>query len=163
MKTKLLGVAVFSVLAYIAVAGNISNTTGLDANKPWIEVLKNMDDNKTDTLTGTGAVSVTTLTTKLVTTGSAQAITLANGRDGQIKIVTHAIDGGSAVLTPATSTGFATITFTNAGDSATLQYLNGRGWTILALKASTITTPTPTATATSTATSTPTATATPTP
>jgi|ERR1041385_2807953 hypothetical protein len=157
MKIKLLGTALFMVLAYIAVSADISKTTGLDKNKPWIEVVKNMDDNKTDTRTGAGAISLTSLTTQLVTTGSAQALTLANGRDGQIKIITHTIDGGSAVLTPATSTGFSTITFTNAGDSATLQYIDGKGWTILALKSSTITTPTPSSTSTPTATATPTA------
>jgi hypothetical protein len=86
-----------------------------------------------DTRNGAGAVSITTLTTELVSTGVAQAITLANGSSGQIKTIIHGVDGGSMVLTPATATGFTTITFTNVGESATLQWLNTRGWTILAL------------------------------
>lgn len=84
-------------------------------------------------LSGAGAVNITTATTKLTTTGSAQALTLANGATGQFKTIIHAVDGGSAVLTPTTKTGFTTITFTNAGDSATLQYMATQGWMIVAL------------------------------
>lgn len=87
----------------------------------------------TQALSGAGAVNVTTLTTKLTTTGSAQALTLADGADGQIKTIIHDVDGGSAVLTPTTKTGFTTITFTAVGESATLQFVTTRGWIILAL------------------------------
>lgn len=87
----------------------------------------------TQALSGAGAVNVTTLTTKLTTTGVGDALTLANGIDGQIKTIVHDVDGGSAVLTPTTKTGFTTITFTNVGESATLQYVTTRGWIILAL------------------------------
>jgi hypothetical protein len=80
-------------------------------------------------LSGAGAVNLTTLVTSLTTTGVAQALTLANGTVGQLKIVTHAVDGGSAVLTPTTKIGFTTITFTNVGDSATLVYTSA-GWAI---------------------------------
>lgn len=84
-------------------------------------------------LSGAGAVNTSSLTTKLTTTGAAQALTLANGTDGQIKTIIHDVDGGSAVLTPTTKTGYTTITFTNAGESATLQYVTTRGWIILSL------------------------------
>lgn len=84
-------------------------------------------------LSGAGAVNITTATTKLTTTGSAQALTLANGATGQFKTIIHAVDGGSAVLTPTTKTGFTTITFTNAGDSAVLQYMATQGWMIVSL------------------------------
>lgn len=84
-------------------------------------------------LSGAGAVNITTATTKLTTTGSAQALTLADGANGQIKNIVHAVDGGSAVLTPTTKTGFTTITFTAAGDSAQLQYFTTQGWMIVAL------------------------------
>jgi hypothetical protein len=76
---------------------------------------------------------VTTLTTKLTTTGVADALTLANGVDGQIKIIVHDVDGGSGALVPTTKTGFTTITFTNVGESCTLIYVTTRGWMILAL------------------------------
>ena len=80
-------------------------------------------------LSGAGAVNLTTLTTALTTTGAAQALTLANGTLGQVKMVVHAVDGGSAVLTPTTKIGFSTITFTNVGDAATLVY-TAAGWAI---------------------------------
>jgi hypothetical protein len=85
----------------------------------------------TDTLSGAGAVSVTKDTTKLTSTGIGQAITLANGTDGQIKRIIHDVDGGSMVLTPATKTGWSTATFTNAGDSLTLEYVTTRGWIVM--------------------------------
>ncbi len=89
------------------------------------------------TLSGAGAVNVTTLTTALTSTGVLDALTLANGTNGQIKTIIHDVDGGSAILTPTTKTGFSTITFTNAGDTATLQYLTTRGWFILDLNGAT--------------------------
>ena len=83
-------------------------------------------------LSGAGAVNVTDMLTSLTTTGSAQALTLANGTAGQIKVITHTVDGGSAVLTPTTKIGFTTITFTGVGESATLIY-TAAGWAIMAL------------------------------
>ena len=89
-------------------------------------------------LSGAGAVNLTTLTTALTTTGASQALTLANGVDGQIKTIIHDVDGGSAVLTPATKTGFTTVTFTNVGDTVTLQYLTTRGWFVIGSKGVTL-------------------------
>jgi len=83
-------------------------------------------------LSGAGAVNLTDMLTSLTTTGAAQALTLANGTVGQIKIISHVVDGGSAVLTPTTKIGFTTITFTNVGDSAMLIYTVA-GWDIVAL------------------------------
>jgi hypothetical protein len=86
----------------------------------------------TQSLSGAGAVDVTNAFTALTTTGAAQALTLANGTVGEIKIITHVVDGGSAVLTPTTKIGFTTITFTGVGESATLVY-TAAGWAIVAL------------------------------
>lgn len=86
----------------------------------------------TDTLSGAGAVSITKDTTKLTSTGAAEAITLADGTDGQIKRIIHDVDGGSMVLTPTTKTGWSTATFTNAGDSLTLEFVTTRGWIVMA-------------------------------
>lgn len=83
-------------------------------------------------LSGAGAVNVTDMLTSLTTTGASQALTLANGTLGQIKIISHVVDGGSAVLTPTTKIGFSTITFTAVGDSAMLIY-TAAGWDIVAL------------------------------
>ena len=86
----------------------------------------------TQSLSGAGAVDITNTFTNLTTTGAAQALTLANGTLGEIKIISHAVDGGSAVLTPTTKIGFTTITFTGVGESAMLVYTTA-GWAIVAL------------------------------
>ena len=83
-------------------------------------------------LSGAGAVNLTDMLTSLTSTGSAQALTLANGTLGQLKIISHVVDGGSAVLTPTTKIGFSTITFTGVGESAMLVY-TAAGWAIVAL------------------------------
>ena len=86
----------------------------------------------TQSLSGAGAVDITNAFTSLTTTGAAQALTLADGTVGEIKIITHTVDGGSAVLTPTTKIGFTTITFTGVGESAMLVYTSA-GWAIVAL------------------------------
>jgi hypothetical protein len=86
----------------------------------------------TQSLSGAGAVDITNAFTALTTTGAAQALTLANGSVGELKIITHVVDGGSAVLTPTTKIGFSTITFTGVGESAMLVY-TAAGWAIVAL------------------------------
>ncbi len=83
-------------------------------------------------LSGAGAVNVTDMLTSLTSTGAAQALTLADGVVGQIKIISHVVDGGSAVLTPTTKIGFPTIPVTAVGDSAMLIYTVS-GWDIVAL------------------------------
>jgi hypothetical protein len=107
-----------------AVTGNITgNVTGNITGDVFASV---------QSLSGAGAVNVTDMLTSLTSTGSAQALTLANGTAGQIKVITHTVDGGSAVLTPTTKIGFTTITFTGVGESATLIY-TAAGWAIMAL------------------------------
>lgn len=88
-------------------------------------------------LSGAGAVDITNMVTSLTTTGSAQALTLADGAAGQIKVIVHAVDGGSAVLTPTTKIGFSTITFTAVGDAVTLMY-TAAGWAIVGSRGVTI-------------------------
>lgn len=88
-------------------------------------------------LSGAGAVDVTNLVTSLTTTGAAQALTLADGTAGEMKIIVHAVDGGSAVLTPTTKIGFSTITFTAVGDSVMLVYTSA-GWAIVGSRGVTI-------------------------
>jgi len=91
----------------------------------------------TQSLSGAGAVNVTNTFTSLTTTGASQALTLANGSVGEMKIIVHTVDGGSAVLTPTTKIGFSTITFTAVGDSATLIYTSA-GWAIIGSRGVTI-------------------------
>ena len=70
----------------------------------------------TQSLSGAGAVDITNAFTSLTTTGASQALTLADGTVGEVKVIAHTVDGGSAVLTPTTKIGFSTITFTAVGD-----------------------------------------------
>ena len=82
-------------------------------------------------LSGAGAVDITSLITQVTTTGSNQALTLANGANGQLKIVTMVADGGDAILTPTTFANGSTITFNDVGDSAILVYNTTGGWAVV--------------------------------
>ena len=88
-------------------------------------------------LSGAGAVDVTNAFTSLTTTGAAQALTLADGSVGEVKVIVHTVDGGSAVLTPTTKIGFSTVTFTAVGDSVMLIYTSA-GWAIIGSRGVTI-------------------------
>jgi hypothetical protein len=83
------------------------------------------------TRSGAGAVPTTSATVRLTTTG-ANALTLANGTDGQLLTIVMVVDGGDGTLTPTTKTGFATVTFTDVGNAVTLQYFTTLGWMIVA-------------------------------
>jgi predicted RecA/RadA family phage recombinase len=81
-------------------------------------------------LSGAGAVNVTSFSTMLTTTG-VNALTLANGtRIGQLKEIMMTVDGGDGTLTPTTASGFTTIVFSNVGDMVLLEW-TGSGWIIL--------------------------------
>ena len=88
----------------------------------------------TETATGGGsavALSLNTAHSAIVTSG-AQAFTLANGVNGQIKTISMVTDGGDATLTPATLNGGTTITFGDVGDGVVLIYNTTGGWAVLA-------------------------------
>jgi len=92
-----------------------------------------------NTLTGAGtpsAVSLTTTTTILVTTG-ANAITLASGAVGQIKVITMRTRVGDATLTPTALEGGLTLTFNTVGDTVALVY-NGAKWAIISNNGATL-------------------------
>ena len=91
----------------------------------------------TQSLSGAGAVDITNAFTSLTTTGASQALTLADGTVGEVKVIAHTVDGGSAVLTPTTKIGFSTITFTAVGDSVMLVYTSA-GWAIVGSRGVTI-------------------------
>lgn len=77
-----------------------------------------------ETRTGAGAVSVTNPITWIVSTG-ANALTLADGEEGQRKFIIMKTDGGDATLTPTNLGNGTTITFDDVGDSADLLFTNG--------------------------------------
>lgn len=81
------------------------------------------------TLTGAGAVNITSKTTAIVTT-SADALTLADGVEGQEKFIFMKTDGGDGTLTPSNLGNGTTITFDDAGDTAHLLFSDGSWWMI---------------------------------
>lgn len=89
-------------------------------------------------LSGAGAVDITHRTTRLTSTGAAQALTLADGAfTGQRKSIIHAVDGGSMVLTPThLGDGLTTITFTAVRDCVELEW-SGTAWLVVSYTAAT--------------------------
>ena len=78
----------------------------------------------TQLLTGAGAVDVVSAITEIVTTG-AQALTLADGVEGQLKFLVMKTDGGDGTLTPTNFGSGSTLTFNTAGDAAICLFTNG--------------------------------------
>ena len=86
-------------------------------------------------LTGPGAISLTETVTFITTTGT-DAYSLADGTEGQLKIIIMKGDGGNGTLTPDNLVGFTAIRFTDVNNSAVL--LSGStGWNIIALQQAT--------------------------
>ncbi len=86
------------------------------------------------TLTGSGSTEVVNLTdtvTLLVTTGSNQDFSLADGVEGQIKIISMKTDGGDGIVTPANFVNGTRITFNDVEDTVVLLY-QSTGWVALA-------------------------------
>lgn len=83
----------------------------------------------TQTLSGAGAVSLTAPRTMVATTG-VNALTLADGYDGQEKWLTMKTDNGDGTLTPDNLNNGTTITFDDVGDSAYLVFFNN-GWNFM--------------------------------
>lgn len=90
------------------------------------------------TAAGSGIVNVTSSLTKLTSTG-ADALSLANGTNGQRKEIVMVVDGGDATLTPTTKTGFSTAVFNDLGDTLVLRYYTTLGWMIVSNYGCTIT------------------------
>ena len=87
-------------------------------------------------LTGAGAADVTSMVTAFTTdtdNSGNNAVTLANGIAGQLKILYTKVEtssGQTTVFTPAAFAQGTTITFDAVGDSAILYY-NGSTWVLL--------------------------------
>jgi len=102
-----------------------------------------MDDNLThldlyntvQNITGPGAISVTTGVTFITTTGT-DAYTLADGVEGQFKIIIMKVDGGNATITPDNLVGYTAVRFTDVNNNVQLLY-GSTGWNIIALQQAT--------------------------
>jgi hypothetical protein len=80
-------------------------------------------------LSGAGAIPVTADIVKLTTT-AADALTLADGVDGQELVIIMIADGGAGTLTPSNPGGFSTLTFDDVGDSAHLVFTNSKWYLV---------------------------------
>ena len=76
-----------------------------------------------------GPITLAKKITNLMTTGAATA-TLANGKQGQEKIIVMSVDGGDAVVTVANLVGGTTLTFSAVGQAANLIFVGTR-WHII--------------------------------
>lgn len=101
---------------------------GLTVDDPVVLDGKNIQGD-VQSFSGAGAIPVTGAIVKLTTTG-VNALTLADGTDGQILTIVMIVDGGNGTLTPANPAGFATIQFNDVGDTATLVFTNSK-WYII--------------------------------
>ena len=91
-------------------------------------------------LSGPGAVNITTGTTAFTSTGAGNALTLADGVAGQFKTIIYVAEAGGAdtgVLTPTNFGNGTTITFTNVGDSVVLQFI-GTDWWLVSINGATV-------------------------
>jgi hypothetical protein len=99
-----------------------------------------LDDTVQSITNTTDQVNATASITQLNTTAGSHAGTIADGTNGQIKIITMEVDGGNdSVISPASSNalGWSTITFNDVGDTVTLIWTNSK-WHILASNGVTI-------------------------
>jgi hypothetical protein len=84
-------------------------------------------------LSGPGAVNITSLATAFTSTAAGNALTLADGAQGQLKTVIYVAEtagGDTGVLTPTNLGSATTITFNTVGDSVTLQFAGTDWWVV---------------------------------
>jgi hypothetical protein len=84
-------------------------------------------------LSGPGAVNITSLATAFTSTAAGNALTLADGAQGQLKTIIYvaeAAGGDTGILTPTNLGSATTITFNAVGDSATLQFAGTDWWVV---------------------------------
>jgi hypothetical protein len=84
-------------------------------------------------LSGPGAVNITSLATAFTSTATGNALTLADGAQGQLKTIIYVAEsagGDTGVLTPANLGSATTITFNAVGDSVTLQFAGTDWWVV---------------------------------
>lgn len=84
-------------------------------------------------LSGPGAVNITQPVTKFTSTATGNALTLADGVEGQLKTIVYvaeAAGGDTGILTPTNLGAGTTITFNAVGDACVLQFLGTEWWAI---------------------------------
>ena len=84
---------------------------------------------ETTTSSGAGAVSVNGAIHEITTT-AADALTLADGTEGQVLHIVMVVDGGNGTLTPTSLAGGTTITFDAVGDAVTLLFTAAKWYVV---------------------------------
>ncbi len=107
--------------------GSALTFTEMDDNLTHLDLYRSVEN-----ATGGGALSLTTAVSLITTTGT-EAYTLADGIEGQIKILSMKVDGGNATITPDNLIGWTAIRFNNVHDNVQLLYAS-TGWNIIALQ-----------------------------
>ena len=110
--------------------GSALTYTEMDDNFTHLDLYKSVES-----ATGGGALSLTTAVSLITTTGT-ESYTLADGVEGQFKIIIMKVDGGNATITPDNLVGFTAIRFDDVKDNVQLLY-QSTGWTIIALQQAT--------------------------
>ena len=110
--------------------GSALTYTEMDDNLTHLDLYKSVQN-----ISGPGAISLTTGVTFITTTGT-DAYTLADGIEGQIKILVMKVDGGNATITPDNLVGWTSIRFDAVIDNVQLLY-GSTGWNIIALQQAT--------------------------
>ena len=77
------------------------------------------------TMSSAGAISISNLVTKITSPDGAGTLTIADGVDGQIKVIIMTSNAGSHALTISSNIGHSSIVFNSAGDTAKLIFLTG--------------------------------------
>ena len=107
--------------------GSALTFTEMDDNLTHLDLYRSVEN-----VTGGGALSTTT-GVSLISTTDTEEYTLADGIEGQIKILVMKVDGGNATITPDNLVGYTSIRFNDVEDS--VQFLYGStGWNIIALQ-----------------------------
>lgn len=122
-----LGSSVYKFNNLYVQAVNVTTITATTINATTVAT--EVFTGSTQRITGPGTINLTDLYTALETTALDQNFTLADGTDGQLKIIYIEDDGGSAIITVSSGNGFTTCTLNGQGDGVTLVYSSVAGWT----------------------------------
>lgn len=99
----------------------------LDANFTHADLYKSVEN-----VSGGGALSISTGVSFISTTGT-EAYSLADGVEGQIKVIIMKARVGNATITPDNLVGYTSVTFNATNDNVHLCY-GSTGWNIIALQ-----------------------------
>ena len=110
--------------------GSALTFTEMDDNLTHLDLYKSVEN-----ITGGGAISLTTGVSFITTTGT-ESYSLADGTEGQFKIIIMKVDGGNATITPTNLVGWTSIRFDHPHDNVQLLY-GSTGWNIIALQQAT--------------------------